>query len=280
MTFSSTERRLPDALVIGPMRAATTWIHRYLKKRGDVCLPSDVKETFFFDRRFEKGLGWYARHFQNCQSEVQVVMEVGPSYFHSAEAPERIRDTLGRIHLVVIYRDPVERSFSHFAHLRRYGFTSLPLREAIEEFPEILAASRYAEQLERWIHHFGKANLKILRLDTLKESTAQFANNLTQALNLPQTSVPEELKTPVNQSAIPRSNILAGITWRVADVLRGWRLHKIVEWAKQVGVKDAVMKSASGERLKMRESERLWLHEQLQDDLKRVPGMISTIEKE
>lgn len=275
-----THKNLPDALVIGPMRSATTWVHRYLKIRDDVCLPMDVKETFFFDRRFEKGDSWYEYHFQNCQDlKSQITVEVGPSYFHSEEAPGRIRDVLGQIPLVVIYRNPVERSFSHFAHLRRLGLTSLTLRESVEEFPEILTASRYAEQLERWIHHFGKANLKILRLDTLKESTAQFANNLTQALSLPQTSVPEELKTPVNQSTIPRSNILAGITWRIADVLRGWRLHKIVEWAKQIGVKDAVMKSASGERLKMGESERLWLHEQLQDDLKRVPGILSTIEE-
>jgi hypothetical protein len=156
----------------------------------------------------------------------------------------------------------------------------LTLRESVEEFPEILTASRYAEQLERWIHHFGKANLKILRLDTLKESTTQFANNLTQALNLPQTSVPEELKTPVNQSTIPRSNILAGLTWRIADVLRGWRLHKIVEWAKQFGVKDAVMKNASGEQLEMSEYERMWLHEQLQDDLKKVPSVLSKVEEE
>ena len=262
------------------MRSATTWVHRYLKIRDDVCLPMDVKETFFFDRRFEKGLSWYDYHFQNCQdSKSQITIEVGPSYFHSEEAPGRIRDVLGQIPLVVIYRNPVERSFSHFAHLQRLGLTSLTLRKSVEEFPEILTASRYAEQLERWIHYFGKANLKILRLDTLKESTAQFTNNLAQALNIPQTSVPGELKKPVNQSAIPRSNILAGITWRIADVLRGWRLHKIVEWAKQVGVKDAVMKSASGERLNMGKSERLWLHEQLKDDLKRVPGILSTIEE-
>ncbi|MFB6286743.1 MAG: sulfotransferase domain-containing protein, partial [Candidatus Bipolaricaulia bacterium] len=186
MASSSTETKLPDALVIGPMRAATTWVHRYLKQRGDTCLPTDVKETFFFDRRFEKGLDWYAQHFQNCQNrESRIVMEVGSSYFHSDEAPERIRNTLGgSIPLIVIYRDPVERSFSHFAHLRRYGLTSLPLREAAEEFPEILAASRYAEQLRRWADYFGRDCLTILRLETLKDSSVQFARTLTQALNL------------------------------------------------------------------------------------------------
>ena len=30
---------LPTALVIGPMKAGTTWIHEYLAWRGDVCLP-------------------------------------------------------------------------------------------------------------------------------------------------------------------------------------------------------------------------------------------------
>ena len=278
---SSSKGNLPDALVIGPMRSATTWVHRYLKTREDVCLPTDVKETFFFDRRFEKGIKWYKKHFKECENnKLKITIEVGPSYFHSEEAPGKIRDILGQVPLVVIYRNPIERSFSHYAHLRRFGFTSLPLREAVEEFPEILTASRYAEQLKRWIRHFGRSSLEILRLETLKESPAQFAINLTRALCLPKKSIPEDLKTPVNQSTIPKSNVLAGITWRVADALRGWRLHKIVEWAKKIGVKDAVMESASGERPGMSESERAWLRKQLKDDTELFPEMIPRIEEE
>lgn len=276
---SSTETALPTALVIGPMRSATTWVHRYLKDRGDVCMPTDVKETFFFDRRFEKGLDWYARHFRNCQNrKARIVMEVGPSYFHSDKAPERIRDTLGDIPLVVIYRDPVERSFSHFAHLRRYGFTSLPLREATQEFPEILAASRYAEQLRRWADHFRRDRLSILRLDTLRTSPDQFAANLTEALGLPFVPVPEALRTPVNRSAVPESNVLAGVAWRVADVLRGWRLHKIVEWAKQIGVKEVAMSRTTETRSEMSKAERRWLREQLESDIQRTSQVLSEVE--
>lgn len=276
---SYNEEDLPDALIIGPMRSATTWIHRYLKSRDDVCLPSDVKETFFFDRRFEKGLSWYRRHFRDCQaSKFRGTVEVGPSYFHSEEAPVRIRDALGQIPLIVIYRDPIERSFSHFAHLRRYGFTNLPLCEATEEFPEVLTASRYARQLERWVEHFGEGHINILRLQTLKDSPIQFAATLNQALSLPQQSVPEELKTPVNQSTVPESNVLAGVAWSIADMLRGWRLHKIVEWAKQVGVKDAVIESASEERSEMSESERTWLRKQLEEDMRRVPEVLLELE--
>lgn len=276
---SSTETALPTALVIGPMRSATTWVHRYLKDRGDVCMPTDVKETFFFDRRFEKGLDWYARHFRNCQNrKARIVMEVGPSYFHSDKAPERIRDTLGDIPLVVIYRDPVERSFSHFAHLRRYGFTSLPLREAAQEFPEILAASRYAEQLRRWADHFRRDRLSILRLDTLRTSPDQFAANLTEALGLPFVPVPEALRTPVNRSAVPESNVLAGVAWRVADVLRGWRLHKIVEWAKQIGVKEVAMSRTTETRSEMSKAERRWLREQLESDIQRTSQVLSEVE--
>jgi hypothetical protein len=242
-------------------------------------MPTDVKETFFFDRRFEKGLDWYARHFQNCQNRrARIVMEVGPSYFHSDKAPERIRDTLGDIPLVVIYRDPVERSFSHFAHLRRYGFTSLPLREAAQEFPEILAASRYAEQLRRWADHFRRDRLSILRLDTLRTSPDQFAANLTEALGLPFVPVPEALRTPVNRSAVPESNVLAGVAWRVADVLRGWRLHKIVEWAKQIGVKEVAMSRTTETRSEMSKAERRWLREQLESDIQRTSQVLSEVE--
>ena len=40
---------IPFCLFMGPQRSGTSWLYRYLMDRGDVCLPSGVKEVFFFD---------------------------------------------------------------------------------------------------------------------------------------------------------------------------------------------------------------------------------------
>jgi hypothetical protein len=90
--------------------------------------------------------------------------------------------------------------------------------------------------------------------------------------------VPEALRTPVNRSAVPESNVLAGVAWRVADVLRGWRLHKIVEWAKQIGVKEVAMSRTTETRSEMSKAERRWLREQLESDIQRTSQVLSEVE--
>ena len=60
--------RLPDLLFVGPPRTGTTWIDAYLRARGDVLLPSRVKETWFFSQFFDRGVDWYGAHFPPCDS--------------------------------------------------------------------------------------------------------------------------------------------------------------------------------------------------------------------
>lgn len=51
-----------DFIGIGPMRAGTSWLHHALSLHPGVSLPRE-KETFYFDRYFERGPAWYAAHF-------------------------------------------------------------------------------------------------------------------------------------------------------------------------------------------------------------------------
>lgn len=135
---------LPTALIIGPMKAGTTWIYDYLSWRGDVCLPQGVKETFFFDRNWDKGVTWYARHFHAHKTcDCEVIVEVAPSLFHHPDAPGYVRDTLGQVQLIVTIRDPVDRAWSHYQHLRSKGYTNSDLKIALVQFPEIVEASKY-----------------------------------------------------------------------------------------------------------------------------------------
>lgn len=57
-----------DFVAVGPEKTGTTWIYSYLKEPG-VCFPLEVKEIFFFDKFYNKGLGWYMCHFKHCQAE-------------------------------------------------------------------------------------------------------------------------------------------------------------------------------------------------------------------
>lgn len=107
---SSAKFDRPFALSMGPQRSATSWLDRYLRMRGDVCLPRGVKEVFFFDRYFHRGFGFYKRHY-TPNSKHSLIMEISTTSFDHPEAPSRVYKIFGdQITLICPLRHPVERS--------------------------------------------------------------------------------------------------------------------------------------------------------------------------
>jgi hypothetical protein len=226
---------VPAALVIGPMKSGTTWIHDYLSWRGDVCLPRGVKETFFFDRYYERGHDWYANNFSSFDAgRHRLAAEVAPSLFHDANAPQRVRDVLGPIPLVVTLRDPVRRSWSHYQHLRRKGYTKADLPGAISEFPEIIDASRYELHIDRWRAASPGAELSVLESDQLARNTESYVRDLCAALGLPYRAAPADLGKS-NSGGVAPSFRVARVTSRVGSFLRSQGLHWIVNAGRGLG---------------------------------------------
>jgi hypothetical protein len=254
---------LPTALVIGPMKSGTTWIHQYLAWRGDVSLPGGVKETFFFDRHFDKGIDWYAHHFRrHDKSRHRAIVEVAPSLFHSADAPERVLSTLGRVPLIVAIRDPVARAWSHYLHLRRKGYTRLPLAQALEAYPEILDASRYSLQITRWRTSLPDVPVTILNLDNLIEDRVGYAAQLCSALELPAREPPDSLQES-NAGGAPPSFLLARVGRKTAEVLRAVGGYGVVNLSKRVGLKKWFFGPDGGVRLRPSAEETSLLLEKL-----------------
>jgi len=233
----SKEKIYINALFIGPMKTATTWIYEYLSLRDDIDMPRGVKETFFFSENYDKGLSWYLEHFNNI-NRGKIGVEVAPSYFHSKMAPARVKKSLGPdIQIITTLREPVSRSYSHYLHLKRYGFTTKNLSAAISDYPEIIEASKYEYQIERWQSYFGR-DIKILMLDELKKSPEDFVKRLCGYLDMPISEIPEDLKkSKSNVSTQPYSITLASWGQKVADYLREKRLYGPIAMAKSIGLK-------------------------------------------
>jgi len=129
---------LSNVLFVVPPRTGTTWIFGYLRARGDIVLPEDVKETWFFFNMFHKGVDWYASHFKH-REYYSPVIEVDPTLFSHPEAPKRVYRVLGSdVWIVVTVREPVERSWSHYLHARRNVWRRKTLQRNIEEVPDII----------------------------------------------------------------------------------------------------------------------------------------------
>jgi len=165
---------LPDFLCVGAAKAGTTTLHDILVQHPDIYLPSSKESLFFASQEyFDKGLSWYEREIFGEYNNEQVIGEISPSYFYFDHAPERIYRTLGgRTKLIFMFRNPVNRAFSHYlmAVRRTHETESFEQAISIEEDRvrkgffnamrfSYIGSSLYAMHLKKYLRYFPKESM-------------------------------------------------------------------------------------------------------------------------
>lgn len=178
---------LPAFVGVGAQKAGTTSLHAWLRQHPQIFLPA-LKEVHYFDLQHGKGPRWYRRHFA-AAAPGQRCGEITPYYLLHPLAPERIAALLPEARLIVLLRDPVERTLSQLRHSIRLGLEPLDpaaalnaeedrLRDALtclragrrhaaHQHQGYVLRSRYEEQLTRYETLFGRTQLLLLRSEDL-----------------------------------------------------------------------------------------------------------------
>lgn len=227
----SFQEMIPHFLGIGVQKAGTTTLHSLLGLHPEIFLPNK-KELHFFSLNYEKGLPWYRRHFEDASSN-QFVGEITPYYIFHPYVAERIVQDLGKIKVIVLLRDPVARSISHYKHSVRLGFETLGLDQAIKEESERLSGanqsllsingrhknhqelsyvsrSLYRIQIKRYWKLLGKENVLIVPSETFFKDPWPALQRIYSFLGLSTPSRPTDklLKIHANQSKLSGTNEL------------------------------------------------------------------------
>jgi len=269
----------PFALCIGPQRAGTSWLDRYLRHRGDICMPSGVKEIFFFDRHFERGFSFYKSHFAP-QKDDKLIMEISTTSFDHEDAPKRVFDTLGKnITLICPLRNPVIRSYSLYLHYLRYGIVKGSLKEACFQNPQIIESSKYAKNLKRWLDYYPEDQIKILFQEDLEKSQDTYVKKVCEAMGIPYKPVADEASSRYNVTTYSKSGLLAAVAQRTADFLRKYKLYFLINIAKAFGLKRVVFgkEKPDAGNTDIPEADRLWLEEQLSGQVEELEALIGPI---
>ena len=106
---------LPDFLVAGPPKCASTSLHFYLNQHPEIFM-SPEKEINFFNRHYHKGFDFYSSHFKNA-APGQKIGEATPEYAFLPFASDRIKKDLPDVKIILCFRNPVERAFSDWLML-------------------------------------------------------------------------------------------------------------------------------------------------------------------
>ena len=112
---------IPNFIITGAMKADTSAFYEYLIQHPDVTkrYPTDLN---FFSRNseFSKGLPQYFSYFsekleQNDSSKA-LIGEASSEYLFSKAAPRRIYEAFPNIKIIILLRNPVDRSIADFYH--------------------------------------------------------------------------------------------------------------------------------------------------------------------
>lgn len=261
---------LPEFIFAGPTKTGTTWIDRYLRARGDIGLPLKVKETFYFDRKFDLPIDWYERHFAD-QDDRRRRVEVAPSLFHKREAAERLARAIPGVQVVFTIRDPVDRAVSHYFHYLKIGEPDVDFPTMSSAHPDIVDAGRYCQHLTMWRELLGPDRLHYLYYDELVGDPFAFCRRLCDILQVPYMPPgPDQVGHHANAGSLPRYPAIARLARFATRHLRRAGLHDVVNGIKRTGIKRRVFgggRSDIGERRRIAAGQAQPLRETLLGEL-------------
>ena len=164
---------LPNLICSGAAKCGTTSLHEYLGSHPEIFMAHGKELNFFTgpEWNWRHGLEWYSAQFP---VQAPVRGETSHTYTNHPFAtgvPQRIESTLGRIKLLYIVSDPVERLISDWVGEYANGHENLTF-DALVASPYLeqtgyVARGRYAHQLSVFLEVFSHEELKVVSRDAL-----------------------------------------------------------------------------------------------------------------
>ncbi len=239
----------PNFLIVGAAKAGTTSLYKYLQQHPQVFM-SPLKEPHFFTYAnshttptgpgdnyfFESVVNSYDKYrelFDGASKEL-AIGEASPSYLYSVHAANQIKEYLPKGKIIAVLRNPVDRAYSAFLHMRRAGRE--PLKDfavALNHEPERIQngwgliwhyrkAGYYYEQVERYYKLFGKAQVKVCLYEDLLKNPQEFLNDIFKFLEIDsQFTVNTNLK--FNVGGVPKNQYLHNILESPSSIKKVFR---------------------------------------------------------
>ena len=223
--MSSTDKFLtPDFIGVGAAKAGTTTLHDLLNQHPDIYLPSFKEAHFFdYDKNYQQGMKWYQETVFGGYSGQQIKGEITPSYLYFEDVPNRIFELFGQdVKLIMMFRHPVDRAWSHYQMHFLRGNESLSFEQAIvEEQNRIkqddvskarysyIQRGLYAEQVERYLKLFPRENIHFILFEDFIKDPKSHISSVLGFLDLPNVDINYGLKSNVQSKQ--RSWLLARV---------------------------------------------------------------------
>ena len=168
----------PNFIIAGFPKCGTTSLHHYLNEHPEIFMP-EQKELHFFTFKILSKLKngpkddiikemqinsseKYLSYFQNVKNEI-AIGDVSPSYINYPSEFFKIKKYLNDPKVIIILRDPINRAYSNYLHLKREHRETMSFKDAIA-FEEERMKNKYSDF---WYYKFNSTYYeKIIKAKT------------------------------------------------------------------------------------------------------------------
>jgi len=222
---------LPNYLIIGTGRAATTWVHECLSEHPNIFAAKD-KEVNYFSKQYENGIDYYESKFKEAEGgDYLAIGEASPSYLSNENCPLRIYETIPNAKLIVILRNPIDRAYSQYLMFKE-DHEDKTFEEAINNRPGLVTDGLYFKHIQHYMKYFDSEQILVLFFEDIQKDPKAFIQKIYRFLGVDDDYVPSVLRSPINMS----------IGGGIGKIVDNFKLRMIVDLIKKTPLDSAIRK--------------------------------------
>ncbi len=236
---------LPKFVGVGVPRCATTWLHGLLASHPDIYVPARRKEVNFFNTNYHRGLAWYEAYFppDRKTNRYKTIGEINPLYWVIEKVPQRLVQVPSIRQLIVMFRDPVERVYSHYKWARQINTYQGSFKEFLDR-PWGLTSGFYCRDLKRYLRFFDREQILVLIYEHVFADVEAAKRTIADFLGVDAGCFPPEVgQRVVNRGFAPRFRRAYNAAGRFSQLLRRVGVDRPVMWAKRLDMEKLFRKA-------------------------------------
>lgn len=224
--------KIPNFLIVGAARSGTTSVFHYLKEHPDIYM-CPIKEPKFFSAQFLKlpqngpgddgdaertirNLNDYKQLFAKSRHEKAIGEASVDNLYYHREAISHIKRHLGDPQIIMLLRNPVERTYSQYMLFRELGRECLDFEDALKAeekrkaenwsfFYHYSGVSFYYDAVKDYSGNFSR--VKVYLYDDLEKDALALVRDLFGFLGVNGTFIPD-IGVRFNSAGVPKNRLL------------------------------------------------------------------------
>jgi hypothetical protein len=219
---STASRLLPNFVILGAQKSASTFVHRCLEEHPEVYIPNREVRFFenpeFSESKLEDLTNLFTRHTSKAVRGIKRA-----DYLGKPEVPERLKTYMPDAKLITVLRNPVDRLLSAYFYYIKLGF--LPVKPIEEGMNDVLAGKMqgyprandlieyglYYKHLTRYLQLFPQERLLVLLHEDVQHRPLEVIKDIYRFLEIDPNYVPRGLDRRENTGlySLPRLHFLS-----------------------------------------------------------------------